>query len=145
MIYIRLYYINIPLSLTCALLLLWCFRGILLLLQLTFHLSPLISDTSQLPDFNLSKGCFQDDRPKQPLLGGCFFNLNLYQHTPKCVNLDNQIFKYDTIFDFGVKIDIFEFSYFFVNFLCNAYLKNGIFKICFRQSAKSKMTAWHVR
>ena len=71
--------------------------------------------------------------------------INIVLNTSKCVNLDNIISKCDTIFDFGVKIDIFEFCYFLWNKWCNVYLKNGIFKTCFRQSAKGKMTAWHVR
>ena len=57
-------------------------------------------------------------------------------------NVNKIIFKYDTIFDFGVNFDILLY---FVNFCYNVYLKNGIFKTCFRQSAKGKMTAWDVR
>ena len=47
----------------------------------------------------------------------------------------------DTIFDFGVKFEIFGFCQFGRFFPKNVNLKNGIFEICFRQSAKCKMTA----
>ena len=41
--------------------------------------------------------------------------LNMYQNSSKCVNLDKIISKYDTIIDFGVKIDIFRFCFFLWN------------------------------
>ena len=42
--------------------------------------------------------------------------LNMYQNSSKCVDLDKIISKYDTIFDLGVKKDIFEICFFFWNF-----------------------------
>ena len=55
------------------------------------------------------------------------------------------ISKYDRIFDFGVKLDIFDFLLFFVKCCCNVYLKNGIVQSCFQQSAKGKMIAQTTR
>ena len=62
----------------------------------------------------------------------------------KCVRLDNIRFKYDTIFDFGVKFDIFGFAM-FGDICFNIYLKKDVFKSCFQQSAKGKMTALNMR
>ena len=47
--------------------------------------------------------------------------------------------------DFGVKFDIFAFCCVWYFFAKNVNLKNGMFKICFRQSAKCKMTAQTMR
>ena len=59
----------------------------------------------------------------------------------KCVHY-KIISSYDTFFDLGVKFDMFGFCHFWRCFFSkNTYLENGIFKICFRQSAKCKMTA----
>ena len=50
---------------------------------------------------------------KQIIVRNCIKNvLNMYQNSSKCVNLDNIIFKYVAIFDFGVKFDIFDVCYF---------------------------------
>ena len=50
------------------------------------------------------------------------------------------IFSSDTIIDFGVRIDMFYFFYVWYCFAKSIYLKKDIFKICFQQSAKCKMT-----
>ena len=65
-------------------------------------------------------------------------NENILNYVSKCVNGDKMISSSDTIIDLGVNFDIFDFWYFYAK---NIYLKNDIFKICFRQSAKCKMTA----
>ena len=60
----------------------------------------------------------------------------------KCVRWDKIISKYDTSFDFGINFDIFGFCRFWSFGLSqNTDLKNDMFKICFRESAKRKMTA----
>ena len=69
------------------------------------------------------------------------FNENKLNYVSKCVNWDKIISSSDTIIDLGVKFDIFGFCHFWRFFSKNIYLKNDIFKICFRQSAKCKMTA----
>ena len=51
--------------------------------------------------------------------------------------------KYDTVFDFGLKFDIWGFRY-FGDILFDVYLKNGICKSCFQQSAKGNMTTLNV-
>ena len=61
---------------------------------------------------------------------------NGYYNILKCVKLYQTIYNYDTIVDFGLKFDIFGFSFFFVTFWCNVYLKNEFFKSCFQRSAK---------
>ena len=45
------------------------------------------------------------------------------------------------VFDFNVKLYIYVFAFFCDILVLNVCLKNGLFKICFRQSAKCKMTA----
>ena len=39
------------------------------------------------------------------------FQYNVLNYVSKCVKLDKMISKYDTMFDFGVKFDIFGFCY----------------------------------
>ena len=68
------------------------------------------------------------------------FNENILNYVSKCVNRDKIISSSDTVFDFGVKFDILGFCHFLRFFSKNIYLKNDIFKLCFRQSAKCKMT-----
>ena len=51
------------------------------------------------------------------------------------------ISEYDTLFNVGVEFDIFEFCY-LGRYICfDGCLKKGIFKLCFQQSAKGKITA----
>ena len=69
------------------------------------------------------------------------FNEHILNYVSTCVNWDKIISSPDTIIDFGVKIDIFDFCYVCCLFAKNIYLTNDISKICFRQSAKCKMTA----
>ena len=64
---------------------------------------------------------------------------NLIWRISKCVNWDQL-----TMIRFLIWVPKLTFLN-FVSFWCNVYLKNDIFKTCFRQSAKSAMTAWHVR
>ena len=52
----------------------------------------------------------------------------MYQNSSKLVNLDNTIFKYVAIFDFGVKIDIFEFCIFLWNVDVTFILKTVSFR-----------------
>ena len=59
----------------------------------------------------------------------------------KCIPWGNMISGYKTCVDFRVNFDIFEVRNVWRSFSENNYLKNDIFKICLRQSAKCKMTA----
>ena len=56
-----------------------------------------------------------------------------------CIQLFEIIFSSDAIFDMSVKCDIF--GVLLRNcFVVIVYLKNGIFRICFRQNAKCQLT-----
>ena len=63
--------------------------------------------------------------PPPPSSNYIKFEYNVYQNILECVNLYKIISKYDTIFDFGVKIDIFGFCNFLVIYFLTFLSKMG--------------------
>ena len=75
---------------------------------------------------------------KKIIVWNCIQNvLNMYQNSSKCVNLYKIISKYVAIFDFGVKIDIFEFCVLLWNFDVT-FISNTV---CFRHVSDKVLRA----